>query len=155
MDSNTTLNPGNRLLITWVSKAYKIEDRYLPSIHFWDSGPWQVLYFPLFLLSITFYFLIVCWLIFSIVFIILFLFLFYFSISFTFTLQILFDLVLHLLFYLVFVLLYLLSIYIIIPRNPLSQKCGEKTSSFILLFLQTYMKTRFTYVLRFTCIISF
>ena len=70
-----------------------------------------------------------------IVFVILFLFLFYFSISSTLTLQILFDPVLHLLFYLVFVLLYLLSIFIIIPRNPLSQKCGEKTSSFILLFL--------------------
>ena len=136
MDSNTTLNPANRLLITWVSKAYKIEDRYLPSIHFWDSGPWQVLYFPLFLLSIIFYFLIVYWLIFVFFFIIIIiLFLFYFSISYTFTLQILLDLVLHLLFYLVFVLLYLLSIYIIIPRNPLSQKCGEKTSSFILLFL--------------------
>ena len=50
MDSNKTLNPGNRLLTTWVNMAYKIEDRYLPSIHFWDSGPWQVLYFPLFLL---------------------------------------------------------------------------------------------------------
>ena len=36
----TTLNPGNRLLITWVNMAYKIEDRYLPSTHFWDSGPW-------------------------------------------------------------------------------------------------------------------
>ena len=84
---------------------------------------------------LLFYFLIVCWFIFCIVFAILFLFLFYFSISFTLTLQILFDLVLHLLFYLVFVLLYLLSIYIIIPHNPLSQKCGEKTSSFILLFL--------------------
>ena len=75
-------------------------------------------------------YLIMSWLLFSIVFIILFLFLFYFSISFTFTLQILFDLVLHLLFYLVFVLLYLF-----IPRNPLSQKCGEKTNSFILFFL--------------------
>ena len=80
-------------------------------------------------------YLILSWLLLSIVFIIIFLFSFYFSISFTFTLQILFDLVLHLLFYLVFVLLYLLSIYIIIPRNPLSQKCGEKTNSFILLFL--------------------
>ena len=76
-------------------------------------------------------YLILSWLLFSTAFIILFLFSFYFSISFTFTLQILF--VLHLLFYLVFVLLYLLSLCI--PRNPLSQKCGEKTNSFILLFL--------------------
>ena len=89
-------------------------------------------------ISHCFYFLLLfdCLLVdICIAFVILFLFLFYFSISFTLTLQILFDLVLHLLFYLVFVLLYLLSIYIIIPRNPLSQKCGEKTSSFILLFL--------------------
>ena len=64
MDSNTTLNRGNRLLITCVNIAYKIEDRYHPSIHFWDSGPWSVLYFPLFLLSANFYFLIVCCLIF-------------------------------------------------------------------------------------------
>ena len=40
MDSNATLNPGNRLLITWVKMTYQIKDRYLPSIHFWDSGPW-------------------------------------------------------------------------------------------------------------------
>ena len=50
MDSNATLNPGNRLLITWVNMAYQIKDRYLPSIHFWDSDPWYVLYFPLLLL---------------------------------------------------------------------------------------------------------
>ena len=134
MDSN--LNQGNRLLITWVNKAYKTENWYFPSIHIWDSGPWYVLYFPLFLLSNIFYFLIVCWLIFALFLsLFLLLFLFYFSNNFTFTVQILFDLVLHLLFYLVFVLLYILSVYIIIPRNPLSQKCGEKTSSFILLFL--------------------
>ena len=35
-----------------------------------------------------------------------------------------------------------------IPRNPLSQKCGEKTNSFILLFHQTYMKTRFNFLRR-------
>ena len=34
MDSNTTLNPGNRLRITWVNLAYQIKDRYLPSMHF-------------------------------------------------------------------------------------------------------------------------
>ena len=64
MDSNRTLNPGNTLLITWVNKTYKIEDWYLISIYIWDSGRWQVLYLPLFLLSIIFYLLIVCWLIF-------------------------------------------------------------------------------------------
>ena len=40
MDSNTTMNLGNRLLITWVNKTDKIDDQYLPSIHVWDSGPW-------------------------------------------------------------------------------------------------------------------
>ena len=133
MDSNTTLNPGNRLFITWVSKAYKIKDWYLPSIHFWNSGPWWVLYFPLFLLSIIFYFLIVCWLIF-----VLFL-LFFFSFCFIFLLVLLspfkFCLILCCICFISYLLLYLLSIYIINPRNPLSQKCGEKTSSFILLFL--------------------
>ena len=39
-DSYTTLDPGNRLLITWVNMTYQIKDRYLPSIHFWDNGPW-------------------------------------------------------------------------------------------------------------------
>ena len=70
MDSNTTLNPGNRLLITWVDMTYQIKDRYLPSIHFWDSGPWYVLYIPLLLsfcyfLVFFFFFLIVCRLIFA------------------------------------------------------------------------------------------
>ena len=39
MDSNGTLNPGNRLRITWVNMTYQIKDQYLPSIHFSDSGP--------------------------------------------------------------------------------------------------------------------
>ena len=65
-------------------------------------------------------------------------FIFYSSISFTFTLQIVFHLVLHLLFYLAFVLLYLLFIL----RNSLSQKCGEKTNSFILF---SVIKTRFIF----------
>ena len=39
-DSYATLDPGNRLLITWVNMTYQIKDRYLPSIHFWDNGPW-------------------------------------------------------------------------------------------------------------------
>ena len=43
---NTTQNPGNRLLITWVNILFQIKDRYLSSIHFWDSGLWQVLDFP-------------------------------------------------------------------------------------------------------------
>ena len=66
MNSNTTLNPGNRLLITWVNMTYQIEDRYLPSIHFWDSGPWYVLYFPLLLffcciLFFCYFLMIFCW----------------------------------------------------------------------------------------------
>ena len=55
MGSNTTLNPGNTLLITWVNMTYQIKDLYLPFIHFWDSGPWYVLYFLL--LSFFCYFL--------------------------------------------------------------------------------------------------
>ena len=39
MDSNTTLNPGNRLLITWVNMIYQIKDQYLQFFFFWDSGP--------------------------------------------------------------------------------------------------------------------
>ena len=38
-DSYATLDPGNRLLITWVNMTYQIKDQYLPSIHFSDSGP--------------------------------------------------------------------------------------------------------------------
>ena len=52
MDSNTTLKPGNRLLITWVNMAFENKDWYIPSIHSWDSGPWYVLYFPLLLFFI-------------------------------------------------------------------------------------------------------
>ena len=71
---------------------------------------------------------------------------FYSPISFTFTLQILFDLVLHLLFYLLFVLLYLLSFLLLfIPRNHLRQKGRVKTNSFILFFLETYMKKCFNF----------
>ena len=40
MDSNATLNPGNRLLITWVNMIYQIKDWYIPSIHFWNRDPW-------------------------------------------------------------------------------------------------------------------
>ena len=70
---------------------------------------------------------------------------FYSPISFTFTLQTLFDLLLHF-FCLVFVLLHLLSfLSIFIPLNRVTQKCGVKTNSFILFFLQAYMKIRFNF----------
>ena len=69
IDSNTTLNPGNRLLILWVNMTYQMKDRYLPSIHFWDSGQCYVLYFPLllffcYLLFFCDFFMIFCCLIF-------------------------------------------------------------------------------------------
>ena len=49
MDYNATLNPGNRLLITWIEMTYQIKDQYIPFVNFWDSGPWYMLYFPLLL----------------------------------------------------------------------------------------------------------
>ena len=34
MDSNTILNPGNRLLIPWVNMTYQVKDWYLQCFHF-------------------------------------------------------------------------------------------------------------------------
>ena len=48
LDANTTLNQSYVLLITLVNIKYQSRDQYLPSIHSWDSSPWQVLYIPLF-----------------------------------------------------------------------------------------------------------
>ena len=50
LDANTTLNQSYVLLITLVNITYQSRDQYLPSIHSWDSSPWQVLYIPLFLI---------------------------------------------------------------------------------------------------------
>ena len=47
-DANTTLNQSYVLFITLVNITYQSGDQYLPSIHSWDSSPWQVLYIPLF-----------------------------------------------------------------------------------------------------------
>ena len=47
-DANTTLNQSYILFITLVNITYQSGDQYLPSIHSWDSSPWQVLYIPLF-----------------------------------------------------------------------------------------------------------
>ena len=60
MNSNVTLNPGNRLLITWVNMTYEIKDRYIPSIHFWGSDPWLLLYFPM-ILFFCYFFLFFCY----------------------------------------------------------------------------------------------
>ena len=45
--ANTTLNQSYVLFITLVNITYQSGDQYLPSIHSWDSSPWQVLYIPL------------------------------------------------------------------------------------------------------------
>ena len=50
LDSNTTLNQNYVLFITLVNITYQSGDQHLPSIHFWDSGLWQVLHIPLFLI---------------------------------------------------------------------------------------------------------
>ena len=47
-DANTTLNQIYVLFITFVNITYQSGDQYLPSIHSWESSPWQVLYIPLF-----------------------------------------------------------------------------------------------------------
>ena len=48
LDANTTLNESYVLFITLVNITYQSRDQHLPSIHSWDSSPWQVLYIPLF-----------------------------------------------------------------------------------------------------------
>ena len=48
LNVNTTLNQSYVLFITLVNITYQSGDQYLPSIHSWDSSPWQVLYIPLF-----------------------------------------------------------------------------------------------------------
>ena len=48
LDANTTRNQSCVLFITLVNITYQSRDQCLPSIHFWDSGPWQMLYVPLF-----------------------------------------------------------------------------------------------------------
>ena len=45
------------LLITFVNITHQSVDQYLPSIHSWDSSPWQLLYIPLFCVCV---FLTVC-----------------------------------------------------------------------------------------------
>ena len=57
LDANTTLNQSYVLFITLVNITYQSRDQYLPSIHSWDSSPWQVLYIPLFFFC---FFLAVC-----------------------------------------------------------------------------------------------
>ena len=47
LDANTTLNQSYVLFVTLVNITYQSGDQYLPSIHSWDSSPWQVLYIPL------------------------------------------------------------------------------------------------------------
>ena len=60
LDANTTLNQSYVLFITLVNITYQSGDQYLPSIHSWDSSPWQVLYIPLFLCVCVCVFLTVC-----------------------------------------------------------------------------------------------
>ena len=60
-DANTTLNQSYVLFITLVNITYQSGYQYLPSIHSWDSSPWQVLYI-LFLcfVCVCVFFLSVC-----------------------------------------------------------------------------------------------
>ena len=55
LDANTTLNQSYVLLITLINITHQSWDQYLPSIHSWDSSPWQVLYIPLFLRNFFFF----------------------------------------------------------------------------------------------------
>ena len=54
LDANTTLNQSHVLFSTLVNIMYQSKDQYLPSIHSWDSRPWQVLHIPLFVLCVFF-----------------------------------------------------------------------------------------------------
>ena len=51
LDANTTLNQSYVLFITLVK--YQSRDQYLPSMHSWDSSPWQVLYSQLFFVFVV------------------------------------------------------------------------------------------------------
>ena len=42
LEVNTTLNQSYVLFITLVNSTYQSGYQYLPSIHSWDSSPWQV-----------------------------------------------------------------------------------------------------------------
>ena len=59
LDANTTLNQSYVLFITLVNITYQSGDQYLPSIHSWDSSPWQVLYMHCFVFFLC-VFLTVC-----------------------------------------------------------------------------------------------
>ena len=55
LDASTTLNQSYVLFITLINIPYHNREQYLPSIHSWDSSPWQVLYIPLFFLFFVFF----------------------------------------------------------------------------------------------------
>ena len=54
LDLNTTVNQSYVLFITLVNITYQRGKKYLPSTHYWDSSPWQVLYIPLLLIIFHF-----------------------------------------------------------------------------------------------------
>ena len=54
LDLNTTVNQSYVLFITLVNITYQRGKKYLPSTHYWDSSPWQVLYIPLLLIFFFF-----------------------------------------------------------------------------------------------------
>ena len=60
LDANTTLNQSYVLFITLVNITHQSGDQYLPSIHSWDSSPWQVLYVPLFCFMCVFFNCLLC-----------------------------------------------------------------------------------------------
>ena len=48
LGANAILNQSYVMFITLVNITYQSGDQYLPSIHSWDTSPWQVSYIPLF-----------------------------------------------------------------------------------------------------------
>ena len=60
LDANTALNQSYVLFIALVNITYQSGDQYLPSIHSWDSRPWQVLYIPLFCFVCVFFNCLLC-----------------------------------------------------------------------------------------------
>ena len=54
LDANTILNQSYIMFITLVNIIYQSGDQYVPSIHSWDSSPWQVFYILLFCFACVF-----------------------------------------------------------------------------------------------------
>ena len=60
LDGNTILSQSYAMFITSINITYQSRDQHLSSIHSWDSSPWEVLYIPLFFLTVCFVVLVFC-----------------------------------------------------------------------------------------------